>query len=405
VAAVLRVGVILIAAASLALAAGSGPARADDGIPVRGPADGAVFPTSSTIVIEIDEPWFDTAAAGTFDLRIATDPALSHTVYSRTGVCPAGTEPTCQLLLVVGPLQAGTYYWGLEVDFPGEPPHVSDVWMFTVTTPAPSTGTVAYTDPAGDGGGAPDITGVEISSDGQGGLNLHVSIPGLAGVLTGDQRVFLLIDADQRAYSGDPDNLGTEYSFSFSAAGWYFRRWDARTSKWVAALSRTTSGSYSYGASGGGVWFHAGLSDLGGARTTGLNFWAEADAGTGDAVVYDRIPDAGMDNYQLPAGLAAAGAADHIASIVTVTTPGRPVAGKPLHVAAPFVVLGSGHQERPQLVECSASVGRQRLHGRGAGSCTFTIPPRSAGKLLRVSVHADYGSASATKSIVLRIRR
>jgi hypothetical protein len=396
--------VALAFAVLLLLAIAAEPAGADDGIPVRGPANGTTFPTSSTIVLEIDEPWFDPQAAGTFRLRVATDPALTQTVYTRSGGCPAGPQPTCRLLDAIGPLPAGTYSWGLEVDFPDQPQHLSDVWAFTVAPPIPSTAPLVITDPIGDARGAPDISQVEVTTDGTDELQFQITIPGLRR-LAPDERAYLLLDVDQRAGTGNFRDLGSEYRFSLTGSSdgpsiYRFQRWDRQSGKWVSALSKTTRATYSTG-----VLFVLRLPDIGG-PTPGLNFWAESDKGTGDATVFDLVPGASMANYQLPASATHPRADRAVIAFPIQTNPTPPRAGKALRVSIPTVILGNGEQADAELVECSATiVGRRVRSSSGDGRCTVLIPPRTAGKVLRLTVTVYVGAESKSRTVALRIRR
>jgi hypothetical protein len=127
-----------------------------------------------------------------------------------------------------------------------------------------------------------------------------VNIPDLR-TLAPDETVHLLIDTDQRAYTGNTHDLGAEYWFSLTGGDngpstYRFRRWDEAQAAWVTAATPTTVAVYRTG-----VLLLLRESDIGGARP-GVNFWVESDKGTGAANVYDRVPDASMDNYQIPPG-------------------------------------------------------------------------------------------------------
>jgi hypothetical protein len=74
-------------------------------------------------------------------------------------------------------------------------------------------------------------------------------------------------------------------------------------------------------------------------------------------------------------------------------------------VTVPVLILGTGTQAKPELVECSATLARRPLRGRGAGRCTFAIPPKTAGKTLRLTVDVDYGNAEKRRVVSLRVRR
>src|SRR5437773_8906982 len=57
-----------------------------------------------------------------------------------------------------------------------------------------------YTDPAGDSGTAPDITGVVVSNDAKNQITFRVNVAQL--VVPSDNRVLIAIDSDQNASTG-----------------------------------------------------------------------------------------------------------------------------------------------------------------------------------------------------------
>src|SRR3954453_1706406 len=89
-----------------------------------------------------------------------------------------------------------------------------------------------YSDPAGDGKGAPDIQGVNVTSDASGQITFRISVDSLPAS-PADVRTLVAIDSDLNEATGAPDTLGADYAFvvdqtdnSFDFAHWNGSTWD-----------------------------------------------------------------------------------------------------------------------------------------------------------------------------------
>jgi hypothetical protein len=73
-----------------------------------------------------------------------------------------------------------------------------------------SAGTGSFTDPAGDGNGAADVTGVSVTSDANGTVQLSVAAPGLEATDGAkNPEVDVFFDAEKNASTGS--QAGNEY--------------------------------------------------------------------------------------------------------------------------------------------------------------------------------------------------
>lgn len=386
----------LVGATALLVAGG---AASDGEGALQGPPDASVWPTTSTIVLEYHEPWTCADCDGRASIKVATDPTFSNLVSDASGTCPAGTAPSCPIWTWVGPYPPGTYYWATYVLFANGEEHRSPVRSFSVATPS-AVPPVPYSDPAGDAGGAPDISGTTVSYDPAAQrLAIRVSIPGYRFAAL-DEKIFLFLDTDQNAGSGDLRDLGADYYFVVRGSNhsYGFYRWDGK--EWVTAPTTTTF----VGQAGvEGQVFGMNRDDIGGSGVTGFNFWAEADKNTTSATVYDLAPDASVWNYQLPAPAVTAAAS--IASFAVTAVPALPTAGRAFTLAVPSVTLASGAKVQPTTVRCTALLAGKALHGTGKGGCTFHLPSSSAGQLFHATVTAGYKGAARTGTVAYRIRR
>jgi hypothetical protein len=160
-----------------------------------------------------------------------------------------------------------------------------------------------FTDPAGDGKGAPDITSVVISNDNKGQVTIRLSVvgdpsPALFGVA---------FDTDQNASTGAPDSLGTEYALTYmpGANSFDFVRWNG--SQWVSAPYQTVKVS----ADATSVTLSVNVNELGGVHSFG--FWTRSLIGEVTNGVLDDAPDTGIYSYAFE--LAADTAPPHVKAL------------------------------------------------------------------------------------------
>ncbi|TMK76473.1 MAG: hypothetical protein E6G45_13135 [Actinobacteria bacterium] len=177
-----------------------------------------------------------------------------------------------------------------------------------------------YTDPSGDNGSAPDLTGVTVSSDKASG-QIIFRIDGKNISSSENYPTFLDIDSDANPLTGDVMGGGEDYFFVVDNSSYWFAHWNG--SDWVDTSSSTVR---VFGTSTG-IMISVNKSDLG--NSSNLNFSATAFDWPNKK--YDSAPDDGMYNYSLDDG------GPSILAVVLQTSPASgPKAGKP------FVVTPTG---------------------------------------------------------------
>ena len=92
-----------------------------------------------------------------------------------------------------------------------------------------------------------------------------------------------------------------------------------------------------------------------------------------------------------------------------VTTPGRPLAGKPFAIDLPVTRSDTGRAITSGAVSCRVLAAEKRVAAKGsvvhgAGRCAFVVPARARGKVLRgtVTVRTGGKSVAADFSYVVR---
>ena len=88
-----------------------------------------------------------------------------------------------------------------------------------------SANSVTYTDSTGEDPQAPDITTIVVSNNDAGIISFQINIPNRP-TLTPDMGIFLFIDSDANAATGDPDNLGAEYVIQSLGGEIILFKWD-----------------------------------------------------------------------------------------------------------------------------------------------------------------------------------
>jgi hypothetical protein len=96
------------------------------------PGNGQPFMTADTVKFTWLSNWFHTTNASTLNFFIGTVPD-SGNVIDRYFNCPASTAPSCETTVSYFDFAPGTYYWGVNHEFPGGFIYRSDRWSFTVS--------------------------------------------------------------------------------------------------------------------------------------------------------------------------------------------------------------------------------------------------------------------------------
>jgi hypothetical protein len=252
-----------------------------------------------------------------------------------------------------------------------------------------------FTDPAGDGGGAPDVTDVSVFNDSANRVLFGAHIAG-GKAMAADGEVAFVIDADK---SRDTGTDGWDYLISLAGdKTWNLYSWDG--TQWAEAPA-TTAKSYFFGDV---VLFAIDRSELG--NTSSFDFYVEGNQFAGDEIVAtDAAPDGdGVWSYATVTktfGLAA--------SPLVVVTKGGPRAGKPFVVGYSF-----GRTDSPEPVAgakstCVATVGVQRVAARvvqdgAVAACRVTLPTAAKGKLLKLTLRTSFGGKTVSRTSASRIR-
>jgi hypothetical protein len=253
-----------------------------------------------------------------------------------------------------------------------------------------------FTDTLGDSGTASDITAVTVGNDDQG---LYTFDVGFATPYVSPDELFIYLDTDMNASTGDTKALGAEYLLSEfeDDQSFVFMKWNG--TDWAAAPS-VSSIHVSSSADTKSLEFSINKSDMD--NSTGFNFFivsARSDASED----YDDGPSGtGVWAYkfQLPLKLSLKGA----------TAIGGKAGGTwALALAAvrsdTGVTLGG-----EGTIACKATSGATKLAlntrafvsgGSGTGTaavCVFKIPKKLKGKVLHGTITVAYQGLTVTKS-------
>jgi RTX calcium-binding nonapeptide repeat (4 copies) len=130
---------IIVGVASVALLAlVAGSARAaprtslnHEGVLLHSPGNGALFTIGDSIGFRWETTWYHTNPS-TLHFFIGTTPSSADVVHQHFE-CPGSTAPSCPTTVTYEKFSPGTYYWGVDHEFPGVVTKRSDRWSFTVT--------------------------------------------------------------------------------------------------------------------------------------------------------------------------------------------------------------------------------------------------------------------------------
>ncbi|HYA09058.1 MAG TPA: hypothetical protein VEG24_05670, partial [Gaiellaceae bacterium] len=260
-----------------------------------------------------------------------------------------------------------------------------------VVTPAAGAAS-SFSDPAGDSGGAPDITSVVLSDvPASGTVTFAVTATGLVP----STEVDIYVDTDKNASTGSPS--GAEYNlFVWQESddwGWDIQQWTG--TEWTEMPQSSTM---NFSRAGDVYTWTVGKADLGGA--TGFAFYVRGftfDANGGISAV-DTAPDGGRWTYDLtqPAVV--------VKAVISApkTLPAVPTAGKRFTVGFAVTRSDTGAPLTSGTMICDPSVsGKVISHAeqfsRGVAVLTFVIPKTAKGKILKVKVTIKLGTQSTTR--------
>jgi len=145
---------------------------------------------------------------------------------------------------------------------------------------------VSFSDPSGDAGTAPDITGISVTNDDHGQYTITLTF---ANPYSNTAAAGILFDTDQNGSTGD--TFGAEYLFeddhashSFGLYSWGNGTWNQSADTTAAVTIATDNMS---------VTFTVNKSEIG--NVTKFNFFAISIDGDGSAGHYDSAPSGGGD--------------------------------------------------------------------------------------------------------------
>ena len=253
----------------------------------------------------------------------------------------------------------------------------------------------SYSDPAGDSGAAPDITGVTVTHDAAGVVSFAVTTN--QPVLVPEASFWGFIDTDRNASTGFPvRGLGAEHFFLADADGGVLFHVDG------AFLTVDFDSSFSASYANGTFTARLNRSELGSTEKFAFLVEADHDDANGDTVGTDYAPDAPpfFEYSFVPLALTVGPPA---------SAPKLPVAGKRFVVSA-AVTRSDTQPFAAGSVTCSARAGKLVLKpaasvGGGSARCAMKVPKSAKGKLLRgsVTVSAE-DSGPVTRAFSYRIR-
>lgn len=247
---------------------------------------------------------------------------------------------------------------------------------------------IGMADPTGDGNGAPDIVRVTIANDLRNRLLFVVQVTNREDLVAGDL-VFLRIDSDRNAQTGEPDRgAGIDYMIevNVSAEAVSLRRWNGN------GFERAeTTLSFAYN---GGYAILIDRADVG--APPALRFYV-LTALDGPGARVDAAPDAGTYDYEL--------SVSHVDAMTPRWTPRAPRAGSSFRLSALRLTLQTGDSVPAARFRCQARLARVWLRGTGRGTCTFRLPRTARGKRLTLFVTASPARGEAeTGQQTFRVR-
>jgi hypothetical protein len=257
-----------------------------------------------------------------------------------------------------------------------------------------------FTDPASDGGSAPDILTVIASNDAGGTFTFRINVDKLT--LPSNVIVFLAMDTDGNPATGTG---GFDYILvcdeSDGSVG--LLRWDG--SQLVAASAPSLAASDN----STGISASLNRADLGNASA--LNFEIlTVEGGSPSAGHFDAAPDDGVWNYQLAA------AAPLTLKIASFASPRSVKAGKTFTVSMVASRSDSGafvNDEIGGSISCQATAAGKRLKLVAAGFVEGSDPelaacvwraPKKRGKTIRGSISVSVEGVTAKKTFRLVVK-
>jgi hypothetical protein len=259
---------------------------------------------------------------------------------------------------------------------------------------------VPYTDPAGDAGTAPDITGVSATNDDHGLYSITITF---ATPYTDTAGSAIVFDSDQNPATGD--QAGADYLFGDDHGSHSFGLYSWSGSDWKDAPD-TTAG-VTIGDNDMSVTFTVNRSEL--ANSTRFNFYVVSIDGDGSAGHRDDAPSApGWFTYTSQTVFTLSAGSPHV---------GAAKAGGTWTVSMSAVRSDTSATVGAEgTVTCSATEGSKKLAvvsrgflssgggGRSSAVCVFRVPKKPKHAAVHATVTVSDGGQSATSSFAATTR-
>jgi hypothetical protein len=259
---------------------------------------------------------------------------------------------------------------------------------------ADSAGSATYLDPSGDGGTAPDITSVVVSSDAERRITFRVNL--VRPPVPSEARIALAIDSDQDAATGY-GGFDAVFVVDLGSDNLVGARWNGEGFASTPLSTATASSDPT------GVTVSVDAAAVG--TRSGFCFFVRALAGESVAAGrYDDAPDNGVWSYRLDgASSLTLTAADPIAT--------KARAGKRF-IALISVARSDGEQAEVTYgdIRCSATAAGRPLqataiptYGPAAG-CSWRLPTHSTGSTLHATVTVTLDGATTSQTFTATIK-
>jgi len=264
----------------------------------------------------------------------------------------------------------------------------------------------SYTDQVGDAtGGAPDISGITVTSDATGIVTFTVTTGGFGSPTD----VEVNLDTDRNSATGDQD--GTEVSLAAMKIGSMVVPGEV---KWVngAWTEVPMPPSFTVKIDGSVATLTAAASDLG--VTTGFSFWVGTylyDTSTGKTAGMDDAPNgSGVWAFDLNAPTKTSTVQAVYRAVIgpAVAVPARATAGKRLTVTFALSRSDNGRPLTGGTMSCTPTIdGKLVAHtdsmSNGTARLSLVVPKNAKGKTLKVKLTVTAGGSTVTKSASFHI--
>jgi hypothetical protein len=279
-------------------------------------------------------------------------------------------------------------------------------------------GAANFTDPSGDSGVAPDITGVTVSNDDRGLITFRITVPNRSS-LGPDDVLAVPLGTDDPNLSSGLRSDGMNFILLLEAKGASLLAWDGEEMVTLDPVPGSVTGSFENGVGVVNVLqedLAPGFPDM--SVPIELTFYALGIAFTGNEVLaQDDAPDGEATwKYRL---------AEALRVVLTSFNADRTVKAGGTVV----VIMGAAHTDTGAAVasgkiSCKARLGSKPLKGRARfftvvltspatgrvvrspnATCSFKVPrQKSKGKIVRGSMTLRESGVSLTRSFTTRVR-